>query len=303
MKHKITHKLKSKKHLARRKNSYAPFLVIFAICLISLVIWRSSITSPQPIDINQIANTSSGNVDLSLSPSSISLTQNTEESINLTINSGEAKVTAAQIVLTYDPAILGTPTITQGTFLTNVLSSPKIESGKITFTYATSPDSLGQGGSGLLATIKLKPIAVGSTTISFAEGTMATATSHPDNVVKSVSDTQIVVTSPEQGSINAITPPTDTNAQSLQPSTPAPTPLRTPSRLNTQPVAPVAPIINQNPTATTQPPNSLSYTSDVDEPVGDYPFTQSDLDKEFDPAQNLNFFQRILAFFSRIFNK
>lgn len=212
-------------------------------------------------------------------------------------------MTATQIVLTYDPAILGIPIITQGTFLTKVLSSPKIENGKITFTYATSPDSMGQGGSGLLATIKLKPIAVGSTTISFAEGTMATASDHSDNVVKSISDTQIVVTSPEQGSINAITPPTDTNTQSLQPSTPAPTPIHAPSRLNTQPVAPVSPIINQNPTATTQPPNSLSYTSDVDEPVGDYPFTQADLDKEFDPAQNLNFFQRILAFFSRIFNK
>ncbi len=159
----------TKKH-KKAINKYSKLtksLVILGIITLGVIAFYTWPTpKPTPIAINLVGN-SSGFVDLSLSPSSINIEPNQQTIITLSITGGDKLITAAQIELAYDETKLGTPTIVQGDFLTNVLSSVKTTGGKIAFTYAVAPADGGKAGSGTLATIKFTPTVASSTTLTF----------------------------------------------------------------------------------------------------------------------------------------
>ena len=193
-------------------------LVLLAIITLGTIIWYSSFW-PTPIDINLVGETN-GTVLLSLTPATLTIEPNTESMLTLGINAGEGRVTGAQIEILYDSSKIGTPIITLGDFLANTLSSVKTDNNKITFTLGAAPDSGGKIGSGTLATIKIKPPIIGSSTLKFGEMNVITIIGSQTNMLKSATDVTITVATALASSSPSLSP-------SPSPSTSSPSPLVT----------------------------------------------------------------------------
>ena len=167
----------------------------------------SHLPQPTPIDINEITS-SPASVTLSF-PASISITPGSLSSADITIDTGGAQVSAAQVELTYDPSKLKSLTLTQGDFLTSKLGTPKIKNGLISFVYVVPMGETGKSGVGKLATLKFKASG-GNSQIAFGKGTMVAALGTRSNVLSSATGTNIILSS---STIN------DLPAQAGQPST------------------------------------------------------------------------------------
>ena len=151
------------------------FRYLIGIALTLTIVAGFGYSSYQPAVIPRIAEVShsTGTVNLALSPATINIDPNTSQDIIVTINSDNNHTTAVAVELEYDPTTLTVNSITQGDFLSNSLSSAKIEGGKVKFTYAAPPDSGGTEGSGTLATISVTSKEVDSI-LSFNTQTIAT---------------------------------------------------------------------------------------------------------------------------------
>jgi cell division septation protein DedD len=178
-----------KKH--RKSSNFVKPLVVLAIISLATIVYYSW-PKPVPTAINYVG-ISSGTIDLSLTPSTLDITPNTESTLSLNIVAGANHVTGAQIEIVFDPDKLGVPTVTLGDFLPVNMESLKIEGGKITFAVAASPSSGGKTGSGVLATIRIKPDLVGITSLTFGQKTAVYATESADNLLKSASDASITI--------------------------------------------------------------------------------------------------------------
>jgi len=173
----------------------------------------SHLPQPTPIDINEITS-SPASVTLSF-PASISITPGSLSSADITIDTGGAQVSAAQVELTYDPSKLKSLTLTQGDFLTNELSKSKIKAGKISFVYAVPIGETGKSGVGKLATLKFKASG-GNSQIAFGKGTMVAALGTRSNVLSSATGTNIILSSStinDQPSTISTNPPALTDIQ------------------------------------------------------------------------------------------
>ena len=177
----------------------------------------SHLPQPTPIDINEITS-SPASVTLSF-PASISITPGSLSSADITIDTGGAQVSAAQVELTYDPSKLKSLTLTQGDFLTNELSKSKIKAGKISFVYAVPIGETGKSGVGKLATLKFKASG-GNSQIAFGKGTMVAALGTRSNVLSSATGTNIILSS---STINDQPSTISTNPPALTDIQPAPT--------------------------------------------------------------------------------
>jgi hypothetical protein len=253
-----------------------PIILVASLFALSLGLYAfNAFPTPMSIGINQITN-ATGEVSLTLSPANVSAAKDTESTITLTANTGSAKLVVLAIELTYDPAKVSTPTVTPGSFLGNTLMSPKVENGKITFTLAATPESGGaSGNAGQIATIKLKPIAGGSSALSFTENTIATAIGSngeriPNNSLKSATDAVITVgggSSSNTGNNNVSNPtPTPTTAPPAQNNSPVVTP--TP-KSTTKPKTTTAPISPTTPSNETyQDPDNVEFSEFTEEESG-----------------------------------
>lgn len=182
---------------------YLPFpLFLMSLVIVGGGMWYiikiTNAPIPQSISINEVSlvGEASGTATLTLSPGAISTAPNTESTLTLSINTGVSRVTGAQVEIIYEPSKIGTPVVTLGSFLPNVFVSPKIENGKIIFTLAAPPSSGGIIGSGTLATIKIKPTVVGTSSLSFGESNAVFAVGGQTNVLKLASDATITITDP-----------------------------------------------------------------------------------------------------------
>lgn len=177
----------------RRKNLFVAPIITLGVLTLGVAAWYSLPRAvPVPLSINQVGN-ASGTVDLNLSPASLSLTPDTESTLTLGFNAGTNHLSAAQIELSYDSSQVGTPTVTLGSTLTAVLSGVSLANNKITFTVGAPTGSGGVTGSGELATIKIKPPIVGSSSLSFTTNTLVTTTESQTNALKSANDVTVVV--------------------------------------------------------------------------------------------------------------
>ncbi len=183
--------------MARKKPLYLPTIIIIATLVVGFGLFGFSvIPKSTQITINEIIN-STGAITLALTPATLNATLNADSTLSLTANTNSVKLMVLAVELTYDPTVIGTPTITQGSFLGNTLSSPKVESGKIAFTYAATPDSGGATGTGEIATIKFKPVATGVSAFTFTPNSIATAVKDGErilnNSLRSAQDATITV--------------------------------------------------------------------------------------------------------------
>lgn len=254
--------------MAKAKKSKLPIIILLTLLIVGLGLYGYSVVPKStPIAINQISN-STGDVSLSLSPSTISGTLNTESSLTLSATTGSVKLMVLTIELSYDPAKISTPTVVQGSFLGNTLASPKVENGKITFTYAATPESGGSSGTGEVAIIKFKPTATGSSALTFTTGSIATAVKGTEriagNSIKSAVDATITVSSAK----------TSDSSSATNPPTPTPTPSAAKNdvaAVMTTPIPTVKPTVK---------PKSLAVAPTTTQPTSDQSVT---------PVQNSNY--------------
>lgn len=174
----------------KRKSSHQTRTVIIVVLSLFAVAYFAISRLPQatPLSINEVA-VAPATVILSL-PATVSASSDT--AVPITISTGGAQVSAAQIELTYDPAAISVSSVTMGNTLTVELAKPKISQGKITFTYATQPDSGGYDGEGTLATLTLRALST-SSTLSFTQDSMVAAVGFSSNMLKSVDNATIQI--------------------------------------------------------------------------------------------------------------
>lgn len=178
-----------------RKSSHHYRPLVIGLLALSAVVYFAISRLPKatPIDINEVTSIPA-TVTLSL-PSTVASAPGSESSVDITINTGGAKVTAVQVELTYDPAGISSPTIVQGDFLTDKLGTPKAKDGVISFVYTVPVQSQdGKSGEGKLATLRFKAKNANSQ-ISFTSKTMVAAIGGNSNVLASATGTNVVLSS------------------------------------------------------------------------------------------------------------
>lgn len=181
------------KKIIKKSLVKTPLLILGAITL-GVIAWYSW-PRPVKVDINMVGDVA-GSVTLALTPPAVALTPNTESTLTLTIDTTTSHVTGATIEIIYEPTKIGTPVVTLGDFLPNVLAPVKMENGRLSFTLAAPPDSGGIIGSGTLAKIKIKPPIAGTSSLTFGEMNGVFALGNQSNQIKLASDTTITVTNP-----------------------------------------------------------------------------------------------------------
>ncbi|MFH2085300.1 MAG: cohesin domain-containing protein [bacterium] len=205
----------SKKNSRRQKHSNFLFpLIVLGVIILGTILWYS-LPHPTPIGIN-VVGSADGTATLTLTPAEITSTPNTESTLTLLLDGGESHVTGAQIEINYNTSQVDTPQVTLGSFLSVILSEVKIENGKITFTLAAPPTSGGITGSGLLATIKIKPLIPGTSSLDFTANTVVTATEFATNTLQSAASATLVVTVPASAE-----PSVEPSAEPSSPASPA----------------------------------------------------------------------------------
>lgn len=123
------------------------------------------------------------------------LLPNSPYNVPIVIQAGTTQVTAANIVVSYDPIKVKIMSVTPGDFLPNILSAASINQKDVKFTYTVPPASgKGQQGSGILATLSIKPLSTSAFTLSFGSDTLISALGVDGNVLKSASS--ITITPP-----------------------------------------------------------------------------------------------------------
>lgn len=170
------------------------------LCVIATVLfaafWKKQIVPIVPPNIAQVGS-NDGSVTLELVPATATIEKGAEKTFTLkaTVDDGK-KLTGIQVEITYNKAKIGTPVITQGDFLSNVISAAKTENGKITFVYGASLTSGGVTGSGTVATIKVTPPDAGTSSLTFTENTEAYVVGRIDNALKSAGNASLTVEVP-----------------------------------------------------------------------------------------------------------
>jgi len=115
----------------------------------------------------------------SLIPSTATKSADLEFTVDLNIDTGGKKVTAADVKMTFDPAILQVTKILDGTFFT--ATSHNIYTGTLYVGGSFSDETQTTTGSGKLATLTLKGKTVGTSQLAFVCTTQTTDTNILDD--------------------------------------------------------------------------------------------------------------------------
>lgn len=175
----------------QKKHPLIGVLTTLSVIILGVIIWYT-IPKQSNLSINQIIE-ETGKVELRLDPDTRTISPNTELSLNLQASTEASKIIGNQIEITYSPGC-GTPTVVQGSHFTNTLASPKIENGKINFTYVAPPESGGITGHAIsIATIKIKPNSVGICDLNFTENNLVTIADSTRNEVRSLTNSRITI--------------------------------------------------------------------------------------------------------------
>lgn len=168
-------------------------IILACLGLVALGAWYFVTTRLQKPAIMEVGNNSSNPVNLRFAPANIILNSGSTVAASIVLDTYGQKVAAAQVELTYDPTKFETLNITQGPMLTNVLKSPQIGNGKITFIYGAAPETGGVSGTQVLATLtlKAKPGTPAETTITVTNNTQIAVVGSSQNALQRGSDLKI----------------------------------------------------------------------------------------------------------------
>ena len=126
------------------------------IVLVALFVLSMSAPSQKtPTTTTQPTPTPVAQTVIRLTPNPVSLTQN-QGTIEVTMDTAENEVTAVQLEILYDPAVLSNVSIQAGTFFTSpvpLLNTIDKNQGRISYALAITPAQAPLKGSGTVATI------------------------------------------------------------------------------------------------------------------------------------------------------
>lgn len=110
---------------------------------------------------------------LSLAPASLTKKIDDTFSLEVTLDSGENQIVAAELHLTFDPTKLEVQSITNGPLFPNILASGTIENGAVSIAVGAADAKQPVTGTGTVAVIKMKAIAATDvpTSIKFSPNT------------------------------------------------------------------------------------------------------------------------------------
>lgn len=117
------------------------------------------------------------------------------------VDSGENKVTAVQLELSFDPTKISNITITPGTLLENpviLLNNIDYKEGRISYAIGISPTGTAKAGTGTVATITLQTALLNGeqTAITVLPKSLITAEGISSSVLKEATGTTITFTQP-----------------------------------------------------------------------------------------------------------
>ncbi len=143
-----------------------------------------------------VVGSESGTVDLTITPSTVQTLPNVVSTFTISIDAGLSHATSAEVEIDYDSDKIGIPIITKGDYFPVVVTEATTDNNKIKFTFSTedATDSA-KTGAGILATIKINPTVVGTSTLSFTENTQISTTESQTNSLKTVTNAAVTITS------------------------------------------------------------------------------------------------------------
>lgn len=170
-----------------KNHSKQIYLALLSVILVALTLTLINLFRPQPLQIAEI--NSSGSVILSLDPASLHLTPNSTTTVTLNYNSPTDPLSAVQVELSYDPALLlPSDIIVDPAFPTSIIA-PTIDNGKINFVVGIPlQGSTGLIGSGKVASFTLKALGVGTSSLAFTTNSIATTINQNQNMLKTINN-------------------------------------------------------------------------------------------------------------------
>lgn len=182
------------------KKTIALIIALFAVTVVLIILaifpvtQRTSVSiAPTPI-IKSTAETVLAFAPPIASTSAVASGSATY-SMDINILTGENKVNAIQLELSYDPKALFSVDIKPGDFLTSptsLLKNVNATTGRISYALAVSPGANGKQGTGTVAVLSFKPFDITvPTAIRFLPKTQVAAEGIQTSVLKSTIDTTI----------------------------------------------------------------------------------------------------------------
>ncbi len=190
---------------AMSKNVLLLLLGLFLITVVLLIVTLQRGT-PEPSLKPQLTKKPSGTIVpanaksiLTLQPNPVTLNANGSGSINVELNTNENAVTAVQLELAYDPAVLSNVTIAAGPFLgkpIELLKNIDKSKGTVTLMLGITPAQDPVQGKGIVATIEF--MRLGATTEKTTEfqllnSSLVTASGIDNSVLRSAKGTTVVL--------------------------------------------------------------------------------------------------------------
>ncbi len=170
---------------------------------------------------------------LSITPSKITKKIGDEFSFDVTIDTGDNQVIAAEIHLTFDQTKLEAETITNGTLFPNILASGVVDKGVASITVGAASAAQPVKGTGTVATVKFKALQKTDTPISirFASNTFVGSPGEgTTNALSGQNGATVTITEGTgAGGTGTPTPTTTPNPSGTITLTPTPTPTGTAS--------------------------------------------------------------------------
>lgn len=176
--------------------------LIIVLLIVTGVLIAVAVTNPQPPSPSNVPQatkvlpTPAAQTTLELSPNPLTLTAQSE-TINVEIDSGNNKVTAVQLELSYDPKAITSLIITPSLFFENpvvLLNNVDAKNGKVSYALAISPTGNPKVGKGTVATINVKTALAQNqqTSITVLPKSLVTAEGVDTSVLKTSSGVSII---------------------------------------------------------------------------------------------------------------
>jgi len=202
------------------------FLAMGILSLLALVgaIFMTTLQVKKVEKPQEIRTKAAPATTLSFSPSTVMTGINETFTLEIRVDTGENKISAAEIYVSFDPTKLECQQISAGTFLPVVLISGTIDStnGIASITLGSSPTEPKQG-TGTLAIMSFKALNSGDTNVSFGLNTQVAAIEETGNVLTETTPSTISISSQQTPTITPTLPP-DCQPVSLIISPPTPQP-------------------------------------------------------------------------------
>ena len=160
---------------------------------------QQSIPSTAPIAQQSPVPTVPAHSVLSLSPSSLSVAPGQQGKVDVLIDTSDNDVTAVQLELTYDPALVSNVQLTPGAMFENpvvLINSNDLQKGKVTYALGITPNKPTLKGTGSVASVTFtaKGQSGSQTKFDLLPTTLVTARGVASSVLKSSSGTVIMIT-------------------------------------------------------------------------------------------------------------